>query len=138
MEGFNSSTLLGGETFAHEIGHTILGSKNAGDWYDPRDWIPAHVQDECGAHGPFFEGYPNHGSEMALIDEYGFDGTTVYDRDQYYDFMSYAPCPNSGVYGLGRWVSTYIYKMLYNEFKTSSGKAESEVALTEGGSRHYS
>jgi hypothetical protein len=85
----NTSTTLGGDIMAHEIGHTILGTDPP--WYE---FWPAHVEDQCGAHGPFFEDYPIS-SPLGLIDGYGFDGRRVYDPQTYFDIMTYAPCPGS-------------------------------------------
>ncbi|MBN2001548.1 thrombospondin type 3 repeat-containing protein [candidate division KSB1 bacterium] len=122
--GYNSSETFGGETMAHEIGHTLLGNPDYGNNFDP---IPAHVYSGCGAHGPYFSKYPN---DIGKIDENGF--TTdydltgnpipfVYDKNKYYDFMSYAPCEkfNPSVTGDGRWVSTYIYKTLFEVLNNS-------------------
>lgn len=108
---------LGGENLAHELGHTILGNQGFGEWYEI--W-PAHVPDNCANQNPpFFETYPRS-DRMGQIDAHGFDGTTVYDKDLYYDLMSYAPCEGSS--GLGNWISTYIYKLLFKELYDDSKK----------------
>ena len=113
---------LGGETMAHEIGHTILGNQGYGKLYEI--W-PAHVPDNCSNHNPpFFENYPES-TPLGLIDAYGFDGDSVYDKTRYYDLMSYAPCAGSN--GYGRWISTYITKLifttLYREEQKKSTKS---------------
>ncbi|MFC1569824.1 thrombospondin type 3 repeat-containing protein [bacterium] len=115
--GWEPDSLMGGETFAHEVGHMILGKTDAGELLGP--FIPAHVRDECGAHGPFFNHYPDHGGNLALIDANGYDGFKVYGRDRYYDFMSYSPCDTTGD---GSWISTYIYKLLFTLLLPSMGK----------------
>ncbi|MBN1415732.1 MAG: FG-GAP repeat protein [Bacteroidales bacterium] len=99
--GKNLSENLGGESMAHEIGHTLLGSDGLSA---NLEFWPAHVRDECGAGPPYFEGYPVS-SPKGLIDAHGFDGTKVYDKRKYFDFMTYSPC--SGVAGDGQWISSY-------------------------------
>lgn len=95
----------GGETMAHEIGHTLLGTDGIGQ--SGESW-PAHVQDDCGAHAPFIKNYPVT-NPKGKIDGYGFDGTDVYDKNTYFDFMSYSPCPHSyGITGDGQWISSHI------------------------------
>lgn len=84
-----------GATAAHEIGHN-RGLK--------------HVKDPSGPSidGPYAN-YPNYGSGLAKssIGEYGFDGSSVYDPNVYFDFMSYrSPA----------WVSPYHYKKLADDF----------------------
>lgn len=114
---------LGGENLAHELGHTILGNQGFGKWYQI---LPAHVPDNCENHrAPFFETYPRS-YKKGKIDAHGFDGTYVYDKDLYYDLMSYAPC--KGSYGLGNWISTYIYKLLFKELYDDSKKGSKKEA----------
>ena len=81
----------GGETLAHEIGHTILG--NDEPLLDYEIW-PGHVRDQCGAGGPYLD-YPVTSPFLGMIDTYGFDGRTVYDPGSYFDIMSYSPCYNT-------------------------------------------
>jgi parallel beta-helix repeat protein len=115
-QDYNTTRTLGGEMMAHEVGHTWLGT--AGSIIE---FWPAHVRDNCGARSPFFEDYPTTSPYLGLIDTYGFDGTTVYDPQSYYDIMTYSPCP--GVPGNGQWISTYIYKKLFSEFARSTSSA---------------
>ncbi|MBN1417124.1 MAG: thrombospondin type 3 repeat-containing protein [Bacteroidales bacterium] len=120
------SDLQGGQTMAHEIGHCIIGNQGAGDWYE---FWPAHVRDDCANRNPpFFDNYPPS-SPRGLIDAIGFDGSKTYSNKEYYDFMSYAPCPGSP--GEGTWVSTYIYKLLYKElYNTYLSKKKSTATET--------
>jgi len=106
------SITRGGESMAHEIGHTLLPNFHLpgqahGEFYE--QW-PAHVPDECPNHNPpFFEDYPN---PLGKIDENGFDGVNIYDKNKTYDIMSYAPCSSNSNDKV--WVSTYIYKKIFN------------------------
>ncbi len=84
---YRTVSSLGGETLAHEMGHTILGNEEPNLSYEI--W-PAHVRDDCGAFGPYLD-YPTT-SPRGLIDAYGFDGRTVYDPESYFDLMTYSPC----------------------------------------------
>ena len=126
---------LGGLSMAHEIGHTILGNQgfmyteisNGIGWLVP--WA-AHVPDKCpNHHGPFFEDYPN---STGNIDANGFfmvdSVEKIYNKEEYYDFMSYAPCECNDT--SGQWVSTYIYKKLYNELRELYSKKKSTTTET--------
>lgn len=107
-----------GKSFAHELGHTLLGNDDAGIFLEK--WInwPAHVKDNCGAYGPFFEGYPKS-SPKGKIDYIGYDGDSIFDPDEYYDIMTYSPCSNLDHYinkkYKGKWISSYIYKKLFEK-----------------------
>jgi len=120
-EDYDTSVTLGGEMLAHELGHTIFG--NDEPLIDYELW-PAHVEDNCEAHGPFFRNYPTTSPYKALIDVYGYDGSTVYGPGsattgpgtgpRYYDFMSYGPC--NGSPGDGQWASSLMYDRLLDWF----------------------
>ncbi len=126
---------LGGLSMAHEIGHTLLG--NQGFMYteisDGIGWLvpwAAHVPDKCpNHHGPFFENYPN---STGNIDANGFfmedSVEKIYNKKNYYDFMSYAPCECNDT--SGQWVSTYIYKLLYKEIRDLYSKKKSTTTET--------
>ena len=93
-----TTSTLGGQMMAHEIGHTILG--NDEPWYQLDFWEiwPAHVRDNCGAHGPYLD-YPDtsdRGNYSGLLaaDTYGFDRNTVYHPSSFFDIMTYSPCWN--------------------------------------------
>ncbi len=73
---YRTESSLGGETLAHEIGHTILGNEEPNLSYEI--W-PDHNRDDCGAFGPYLD-YPTT-NPRGLIDAYGFDGRTVYDPE---------------------------------------------------------
>lgn len=110
---------VGGETMAHEVGHMLTAV-----WHKGLRRA-AHVRDNCGTGGPYYEDYPQHGSDLGLIDHYGWDGTKILDRDQYYDIMSYSPCgrdTNEGV-----WISAYMYRQLLDAWSTD------KAALAKGG-----
>jgi hypothetical protein len=81
---------LKGAVMPHELGHTWLGIK--------------HVQDVCGADGSFgfFWSYPYLTGQL---DAYGFDGSSVYSPQYYYDLMTY--CPD-------QWVSTWSWLWLHS------------------------
>lgn len=91
-EDYRTKISLGGETMAHEIGHTILGNDvNLGNDDHDKFWA-AHVRDNCGAHWPYLD-YPTTTPPGLLDDDgYGFDGNTVYDPGRYFDLMTYSPC----------------------------------------------
>jgi alpha-tubulin suppressor-like RCC1 family protein len=112
--GYNVATTLGGETMAHEIGHTLLGNGGYGEFYET--W-PAHVKDNCGADAPWFEDYPVTSPYLGSIYAYGFDGVKAYSPEKYFDLMTY--CPKNVdpwfVAGDGKWISPYIYKKLYSK-----------------------
>jgi hypothetical protein len=86
----HTTRTLGGETMAHEIGHTILGN----DLSVP-GIIPGHVEDECGARWPYLD-YPDTSSRrfrgLMEAGTFGFDGQKVYHPDRYFDIMTYSPC----------------------------------------------
>jgi len=110
---------LGGELMAHEVAHTIIGNQGFGKLYEV--W-GAHVPDNCpGANPPFFEDYPTTQPFLGLIDAHGFYDNNVYDREEYYDLMSYSPCPPNAT-GQGQWISTYTYKHLYKELRKMGNK----------------
>ena len=71
---------LGGETMAHEIGHTILG--NDEPLYSYQIW-PGHIRDDCNAGGPYLD-YPVTSPFLGMITGHGFDGHTVYDPNSFF------------------------------------------------------
>jgi hypothetical protein len=123
-----------GETIAHEIGHCLIPI-----WYyyqlpqGGKFW-PGHVRDECGADGPFIFDYPLS-NPPGLIDAYGVEcvGDTalrIYDKNEYFDIMTYAPCEASP--GTGQWISTYIYKAIYSNLaQSASALAKADNAQGE-------
>lgn len=125
-DGYNVSTYYGGETVAHEIGHTFLGNGGFGKFY--QKW-PAHVKSGCDEPGPWFEDYPATSPYRGLIDANGFDGDFVYDKNLYYDVMTYAPCDASP--GWGQWISTYTYKRLFNAMTNSQSALVKNTSQNE-------
>jgi hypothetical protein len=117
----NTLTISGGEAMAHELGHTFLGN---GDSEPDKLFWPSHVRDNCGANGPFFDKYPSTSPFPGMIDEYGFDGKTVYTPDKYFDMMTYSPCV--GAPGTGQWISSFTYKLLFGEFRSTFPRTNSE------------
>jgi alpha-tubulin suppressor-like RCC1 family protein len=111
--GYPQNGTDGGYGMAHEIGHTFLGNGGFGDIWEI--W-PGHVQDECGSRAPYFSDYPLS-TPLGKIDNYGFDGDSIYDKEKYYDFMSYSPCPWYGISGSGNWISSYMSNRLINIFQ---------------------
>jgi len=109
----SSNPTYGAITPAHELTHSILGNNGAGSIVQ---FIPAHVQDNCGAHSPFFSNYPTT-NPLGLIDDVGVDVSDmkILSPNLYYDYMSYAPCPGS--LGDGKWISKYIYRLLLSAFE---------------------
>lgn len=115
---------VGGETMAHEVGHMLTGVWNNGLRR------AAHVRDNCGTDGPYYEDYPQHGSDLGLIDADGWDGTKILDRDHYYDVMSYSPCKNDTNYG--EWISAYMYKKLLDSWSQEAASLTRPVAQSMG------
>ncbi len=95
---------------AHEVGHMLTAVFYNGLWR------AAHVRDNCGTAGPYYEDYPQHGSDLGLIDYNGWDGTKILDRDHYYDIMSYSPC--EGDTNKGVWISAYMYRKLLHAWSS--------------------
>lgn len=146
-----SDHMYGGEAMAHELGHVILGS--TGHVYEFKKFWPAHVQDNCGAHGPFFSDYPSwrptgavdrptfiFGGDPGLLDDYGYgedpDTATnplanphVYPPTERFDLMTYSPC--LAALGSGRWISAHNYERLFDWFAPggSSDNARGEAGL---------
>jgi len=110
---------VGGETMAHEVGHMLTGV-----WYNGLRRA-AHVRDNCGTDGPYYEDYPQHGNDLGLIDADGWDGTNILDRDHYYDVMSYSPCKGDTNYG--QWISAYIYKKLLDAWSQEAASLAKPV-----------
>ncbi len=130
---YNPVPSFAGETIAHEIGHCLIPL-----WYyyqlpqGGRFW-PGHVYDTCNADPPFMLDYPPS-DPPGKIDAYGVEciGDSVlhiYDKDQYYDIMTYAPCDGSD--GKGQWISTYIYKALYSRM-ANAHKALAKAHYAQG------
>ncbi len=112
--GIRYDDTIEGSLMPHEIGHTLLS-------------FARHVKDLCGAMSPFFKDYPSS-NPPGLIDNYGFDGATVYDPNSYYDVMTY--CSPA-------WISAYTYKNLYSSIGGAGGGSLKTLALQEQNKQEY-